>query len=77
MLGNVVVVVYHTDVQVAGGSVSKVTHLLVTPRVRREVRAHFGCRGAQGGELEDQVELCGWSKVEQSVHSTHRAAPAP
>ena len=41
--------------QVAGGSVTKVSHLLVTPRVRREVRAHFGCRGAQGGELEDQV----------------------
>ena len=41
----------------AGGSVTKVAHLLVTPRVRREVRAHFGCRDAQGGELEDQVEL--------------------
>ena len=55
MLCNVVVVVCHTDIQVAGGSVTKVAHLLVTPRVRREVRAHFGCRGAQGGELEDQV----------------------
>ena len=49
MLGNVVVVSRHTDVQVAGGSVTKVSHLLVTPRVRREVRAYFGCRGAQGG----------------------------
>ena len=57
MLANVVVVVCHTNVQVAGGSVTKVAHLLVTPRVRREVRAHFGCRGAQGGELEDQVKL--------------------
>ena len=46
MLGNVVVASRHTDVQVAGGSVTKVSHLLVTPRVRREVGAHFGCRGA-------------------------------
>ena len=55
MLGNVVVASRHTGAQVAGGSVTKVSHLLVTPRLRREVRAHFGCRGAQGGELEDQV----------------------
>ena len=37
--------------------VNKTTHLLVTPRVRREVRRHFKCPSLEGGELEDQGDL--------------------
>ena len=37
--------------------VNKTAHLLVTPRVRREVRRHFKCPTLEGGELEDQGDL--------------------
>ena len=37
--------------------VNKTAHLLVTPRVRREVRRHFKCSSLEGGELEDQGDL--------------------
>jgi hypothetical protein len=40
--------------------------MIVTPRVRAEVRAHFGCRDLEGAELEDQGEngtaLTHWEK---------------
>ena len=54
------------DWVVAGGKIVKTSHVLVTPRVRREVRRHFGCRGAEGGELENQGDygtaLTHWEK---------------
>ena len=54
------------DWQVAGGVVTKTLHMLVTPRVRREVRRHFSCRTLEGGELEDQGDygtaLTHWEK---------------
>ena len=31
--------------------------MLVTPRVRREVRRHFKCPALEGGELEDQGDF--------------------
>ena len=37
--------------------VNRTAHLLVTPRVRREVRRHFKCAILEGGELEDQGDL--------------------
>eukprot|EP00090_Calanus_glacialis_P017323 TRINITY_DN26991_c0_g1_i1.p1 TRINITY_DN26991_c0_g1~~TRINITY_DN26991_c0_g1_i1.p1 ORF type:complete len:386 (+),score=61.60 TRINITY_DN26991_c0_g1_i1:23-1159(+) len=43
--------------QVATGNVTKRVHMLVTPRVRREVRRHFKCNSLEGGELEDQGDL--------------------
>jgi leishmanolysin-like peptidase len=30
-------------------------HLMVTPKVVEEVRAHFDCPDLEGAELEDQV----------------------
>lgn len=30
--------------------------MVVTPKVKAEVRAHFGCRDLEGAELEDQGE---------------------
>ena len=37
--------------------VNKTAHMLVTPRVRREVRRHFKCPALEGGELEDQGDF--------------------
>ena len=40
--------------------------MVVTPRVREEVRKHFGCNKLSGAELEDQGEegtaLTHWEK---------------
>ena len=46
--------VERTGWEVAGGTISRMVTLLATPAVRREVGRHFGCDGAEGGELEDQ-----------------------
>ena len=40
---------------VRAGQRSKTTFLMVTPRVVKEVRRHFGCPTLEGAELEDQV----------------------
>ena len=52
--------------QIAGGNMTKNIHMLVTPRVRREVRRHFKCKSLEGGELEDQgdfgTSLTHWEK---------------
>ena len=52
--------------KVRGGVMEKVTQLLVTPRVVREVRSHFGCATLEGAELEDQggdgTALTHWEK---------------
>ena len=43
--------------KVRKGMMKKMTHLVVTPRVVREVRAHFDCPILEGAELEDQVKI--------------------
>ena len=42
--------------KVRKGMMKKMTHLVVTPNVVREVRRHFDCPTLEGAELEDQVE---------------------
>ncbi len=49
---------------VRGGVKQRTVHLVVTPAVVREVRAHFNCPDLEGAELEDQVGLDG---VEQGT----------
>ena len=43
--------------KVRKGMMKKMTHLVVTPRVVREVRTHFDCPTLEGAELEDQVQI--------------------
>ena len=43
--------------KVRKGMMKKMTHLVVTPRVVREVRTHFDCPTLEGAELEDQVKI--------------------
>ena len=40
---------------VYSGTIPRDFNLLVTPRVKEEVRNHFGCDDLEGAELEDQV----------------------
>lgn len=51
---------------VRGGVKQRTVHLVVTPAVRREVRAHFNCPDLEGAELEDQggdgTALTHWEK---------------
>ena len=42
---------------VYSGTMSRDFNLLVTPKVKEEVRTHFGCADLEGAELEDQVVL--------------------
>lgn len=42
--------------QVHGGYVERSMQMIVTPRVRAEVQAHFNCPELEGAELEDQGE---------------------
>ena len=48
------------------GLSTKEVDVVVTPRVREEVRKHFGCNKLSGAELEDQGEegtaLTHWEK---------------
>lgn len=48
------------------GQIDKEVHLLVTPTVVREVRAHFNCSTLEGAELEDQghdgTSMTHWEK---------------
>lgn len=52
--------------QVHGGYVERSMQMIVTPRVRAEVQAHFNCPDLEGAELEDQGEdgtaLTHWEK---------------
>lgn len=45
---------------------NKYLKVVVTPRVREEVRKHYGCNALSGAELEDQGEegtaLTHWEK---------------
>lgn len=46
--------------------VERTMEMIVTPRVQKEVRAHFKCPDLEGAELEDQGEdgtaLTHWEK---------------
>ena len=42
--------------KVRDGIVEKEVQVVVTPRVREEVRKHYGCDKLTGAELEDQGE---------------------
>jgi len=52
--------------QVHDGYVERTMQMIVTPRVRAEVQAHFNCPELEGAELEDQGEdgtaLTHWEK---------------
>ena len=52
--------------RVHGGTIEKEVQVVVTPRVREEVRKHYGCDDLSGAELEDQGEegtaLTHWEK---------------
>ena len=52
--------------KVHGGVIEKEVQIVVTPRVREEVRKHYGCDDLEGAELEDQGEegtaLTHWEK---------------
>ena len=37
-----------------GKSAEKEFHLVVTPRVKEETRAHFSCQGLEGAELHNK-----------------------
>ena len=42
--------------EVRKGRMRRTVHMLVTPRVREEVRRHFNCSALEGAELEDRVK---------------------
>ena len=48
------------------GDISHQVHMIVTPRVRREVRRHFNCPNLEGAEIENQgglgTEYTHWEK---------------
>lgn len=52
--------------KVRGGYTTKEVQVVVTPKVREEVRKHYGCESLSGAELEDQGEegtaLTHWEK---------------
>lgn len=52
--------------KIRGGTIKKEVQVVVTPRVREEVRKHYGCETLSGAELEDQGEegtaLTHWEK---------------
>lgn len=67
---------------VRGGRVNKTVDVVVTPRVRDEVRKHFGCDKMSGAELEDQGEegtaLTHWEKrlfENEAMTGTHTQNP--
>ncbi|RVE40307.1 hypothetical protein evm_015043, partial [Chilo suppressalis] len=51
---------------IRGGYMERTFHMVVTPRVLKEVREHFNCSELEGAELEDQggdgTHLTHWEK---------------
>ncbi|XP_045109228.1 leishmanolysin-like peptidase isoform X1 [Portunus trituberculatus] len=75
--------VVRSDWQVRGGKTVKEMNLVVTPRVREEVRRHFNCPDLEGAELEDQghegTALTHWEKrvfENEAMTGTHTQNPA-
>ncbi|KAL4702401.1 hypothetical protein ACJJTC_002241 [Scirpophaga incertulas] len=66
---------------IRGGYMERTLHMMVTPRVVKEVREHFNCSELEGAELEDQggdgTHLTHWEKrvFEVSKTGVHRASP--
>ncbi|XP_049813368.1 leishmanolysin-like peptidase [Schistocerca nitens] len=70
------------DWLVHGGRVKRELQVMVTPRVAKEVRLHFGCDDLEGAELEDQGEegtaLTHWEKrlfENEAMTGTHTQNP--
>jgi len=68
--------------KIRGGTISKPVQVVVTPRVREEVRRHYGCDTLTGAELEDQGEegtaLTHWEKrlfENEAMTGTHTQNP--
>lgn len=68
--------------RVRGGTVARTINMVVTPRVRAEVRAHFNCSELEGAELEDQggdgTALTHWEKrvfENEAMTGTHTHNP--
>nr|XP_034194018.1 leishmanolysin-like peptidase [Osmia lignaria] len=63
---NTIKTVVRSSWQVHDGYVERTMQIIVTPKVRAEVRAHFNCPELEGAELEDQGEdgtaLTHWEK---------------
>ncbi|XP_034244077.1 leishmanolysin-like peptidase [Thrips palmi] len=67
---------------VRGGAVARDVLMMVTPRVVREARDHFGCPTLEGAELEDQgdegTSLTHWEKrvfENEAMTGTHTQNP--
>ncbi|XP_034944355.1 leishmanolysin-like peptidase [Chelonus insularis] len=67
---------------VRGGTVERSMQMIVTPKVRKEVREHFKCPALEGAELEDQGEdgtaLTHWEKrvfENEAMTGTHTQNP--
>ncbi|XP_053622576.1 leishmanolysin-like peptidase isoform X6 [Plodia interpunctella] len=58
--------IYRKDWMIRGGYTERKFHMVVTPRVVKEVREHFNCSSLEGAELEDQggdgTALTHWEK---------------
>lgn len=74
--------VHRPQWKVRGGSVSRDVLMMVTPRVRQEVRDHFNCPELEGAELEDQgdegTSLTHWEKrvfENEAMTGTHTQNP--
>lgn len=68
--------------KIHGGSINKVSWVMVTPRVVEEVRRHFNCSYLEGAEMEDQGEdgtrLTHWEKrlfENEAMTGTHTQNP--
>lgn len=74
--------VMRSDWKIHGGSISKVSWIMVTPRVVEETRRHFNCPYLEGAEVEDQGEdgtrLTHWEKrlfENEAMTGTHTQNP--
>lgn len=68
--------------KIRGGTVGKLSWVMVTPRVVEEVRRHFNCSYLEGAEMEDQGEdgtrLTHWEKrlfENEAMTGTHTQNP--
>ncbi|CAN8013803.1 unnamed protein product [Ixodes persulcatus] len=74
--------VMRTNWKIHGGSISKISWIMVTPRVVEEARRHFNCSYLEGAEVEDQGEdgtrLTHWEKrlfENEAMTGTHTQNP--
>uniref|UniRef100_A0A914ZU37 Leishmanolysin-like peptidase n=1 Tax=Parascaris univalens TaxID=6257 RepID=A0A914ZU37_PARUN len=79
---NTIKTIIREDWWTADGTVSHPIHVMTTPRVRREARAHFNCEQLEGAELENQggdgTALTHWEKrlfENEAMTGTHTQNP--